>query len=224
MSAPSYADCLPQIKSFASKVFRRVRSAGGSTLQFEDVMQELSIAYVIAARNWKSEHGVPFGAYLTLGMRNHINRWAQKEINEGFHLAIDATTNGENGDGDGRALHDVVADDADLPDQIVEDREYRAKLLEKATPLTRAFLQLLDAPPAELIEGHRALRARMIYGRERGFTSWAPAEISAPLVFRFMGYDKAQITKVRAELARLCDRTRSISGMRDTHDQQLAHA
>jgi hypothetical protein len=192
-------DSMPAIRSFASRVMRRV-TAAGSVISIEDVISECSIAWVQASRSWDEAAGVPFLAYLRTGMRNHINRWVEKELREhnGSHLEFDASR----GEDDSGSLHDIFADQgADRADELLELNDRRHKQLARLSPRTRQFVELLESPPKALVDILNGLKARQTYATERGVpASPVPRRILTTLVFDFMGASHFERTQINGEL------------------------
>lgn len=192
-------DSMPAINSFARRVLRRV-TAAKSVITVDDIVSECTIAWCIARDNWNEASGVPFLAYLRIGMRNHINRWVEKELREhsASHLEFDKP-HSENGDGD---LYEVFADErADLPDDILEQNDRRAKQLSRLSPRARQFVELLDSPPKALVDILQALKARQEFAMQRGVPAApVPKRILMTLVFRFMGATPREQTQINEEL------------------------
>lgn len=192
-------DSMPAIRSFSRRVLRRV-TAAGSVISLDDIISECSIAWCQARDSWSETAGVPFLAYLRIGMRNHINRWVDKELREhnGSHLEFDAPS-GDDGTG---SFHDYFADrGAELPDDILELNDRRKKQLARLSPRARQFVELIESPPKALVDILRALKARQEFAIERGIEpSPVPKRILMTLVFRFMGASPREQTQINEEL------------------------
>jgi non-ribosomal peptide synthetase component F len=169
-------------------------------ISFEDIVSECTIAWCLARDSWDEARGTPFLAYLRTGMRNHINRWVDKELKEhnGSHLEFDRSS-GEDDDG---SLHDVFADQsAELPDNVLELNERREKQLARLSPRARQFVELIDSPPKALVDILNGLRARQSYAVSRGLPALpVPKTIPAVLVFRFMGASRFEQATITEEL------------------------
>lgn len=192
-------DSMSAINAFARRVLRRAQAAGG-TATLEDIKSECAIAWCHARDSFDEAAGVPFLAYLRTGMRNHINRWIEKELREhnGSHVDFDAPT-GEDGDG---SRYDLVADrGAELADDVLEINDRRQKQLARLSPRARQFIELLESPPKALFDILNAMRERQQFAVSRGLpASPVPKRILTTLVFDFMGASHYERTSINAEL------------------------
>lgn len=186
------------IRGFAGKVFRRAAQAGAASLCFEDIYQELCIAWCQARDSWKAEYNVPFGAFLNLGMRQYINRWVQGEIGHGQAASLE--TLGREGGADG-SLHDILPDTGDLQDKTLADEDVKDYVLDRLTPRARLFIRLLDKPPQFLQDAAKARDAHVAYAREQGVSIFMQNGISAAMVLDFMEAGASERGKIYAELA-----------------------
>lgn len=62
----------------ATQCYGRLRGAGITAMEFEDVQSELNIAYVKASRGFDASLGISFGAYLGRACFNHFNKLAER--------------------------------------------------------------------------------------------------------------------------------------------------
>jgi DNA-directed RNA polymerase specialized sigma24 family protein len=190
-----YKRCLPWIKGFAYKVLRRVSSGGAHSVQLEDIVQELSIAWTIAQAKWNPELGVPFLAYLDRGMKLHINRWADAHVREA-HVSLDA-----GGEDDDEGLgHTLIPDDRESQHDTLVQKQHLAKVLAKLSPRARQFVELLVDPPAELTAELKAIEAKRQFARERGVATQIITRINADLLFELTGTPAWERPKVMSEI------------------------
>jgi DNA-directed RNA polymerase specialized sigma24 family protein len=195
----------------AHQVHRRCFNAGASSVQFEDVFQEICIAWCKARDAWSPEHNVPFVAFLVRGARHHLNRWVGKEIMESnSRLNLDATGSDDND----TEFHGLIADPkAEMPDEIImradRIREYDQILSQDALQ----FIRILESPPPQLFAILDATQARREYALSRGVPA-APSQrkVSSALVFDLMGCDKTKRKQVFAELKAYAELERLIDG------------
>lgn len=193
------------IWKMAGRVMMRLKAAGARQLDREDVVQELSIAWIKAKDSWNADYGVPFPAYFVRGAWQHINRWADgiSEEIQNVGPSLDATLGDED---NARSLGDMIEDrTARSADQIVIDAERRAFVYAKLSPRAAKFLELLESPPPELYRQVDAICARASQARTNGRASWAPSYLSMSLVADLMGLDKVERRHVYAELNEVAD-------------------
>lgn len=198
--APGYAQCKKQINRFAARVNRRLFAAGVRAYDLEDITQECAIAYVIAANRWDPASGVPFAAYLAIGMRNHVNRWCEHEVKQshGASVSLDLER-GEGGDGSA-TLHEALGASQPDPYEQYALKTTREKVMRQLSKRARLFVELFESPPAFLVEARNDLIAKAKHARDRGLSGAASENITATLVFDFMNAGRTERHRIREEL------------------------
>lgn len=192
------------VRGFAYKAWRRAQASGAASLQVDDVYGELMIAWCVARDKFDESKGVPFGAYLVNGMQVAINRFLSRQIEHGQmeSLSLDF----EYGESDDSVnLHNAVADERGLAGvETFERDDARDAVMERLTPKTRAFVELLREPPAFMLHAVKARRARQEFARqiERAPTPEAD-RVTAAMVFEFLELGHFERNRVYAELKRL---------------------
>lgn len=198
MPALRIEDHMGLLKSFARRAARRAMAAG-STATFEDILSECGIAWCIARNNWDETQGVPFVAYLMGGVRNHVNRFVDKEITQhnGSHMDLDAEFTEDSDDG-----HGIIADsNAVSPEDEILLKDRREKALARLSPRARQFVELIEAPPKCLVDIVNALAERRQFAIERGVNAaGAPKRVMPAMVFRFMGCSRLEQMRIGQEL------------------------
>lgn len=187
------------IKGSAWRYLRRAHSAGARSVQLEDVVSELSVAWCIARDKFNPDHGVPFGAYLQTGMRNHINRWIDDQIGFGAALALDDDAY----DDSATSIHEVIADGAPLQDEVISDREQFDRNVARLSPESQQFVKLLANPPPALYAEMTAIQARAEFAKARGIQTGAPAHITGALVLDLMGASRVDRNRIYHEVKSL---------------------
>jgi len=186
------------LRSMASKFHRRATAAGAASLQIDDVFQEMCVAWCQARDAYNSNYQVPFTAFLVRGVRNHCNRWINKQITEGQdRLNLD-----EGGEGTDQEHHSFVADAGAIsPEDAAIDADHLAVQREILSPLAQKFLEILENPPPAIYRILDAMQAKRAYAQSRGVTpGFYFKQIKAPLVFELMGLDMATREKLKKEL------------------------
>ena len=160
----------------AHKVKRRVFAAGARSVQFEDIFQELTIAWCLARDAWDESRGIPFQPFLIRGCYQHINRWVDEEMRE-HNIApfdLDAPIPGSDSDDELGSIISPAMTDEKLPDEQVIEKDLRSYLDDpmrwrnrhnaamQLSERTKQFLELLDAPSPELVEMMNALRGTKV--------------------------------------------------------------
>jgi hypothetical protein len=188
------------VERCAFRYLKRAHAAGARSVMLSDVVSELSLAWVIAREKFDPTQGVPFGAYLQLGMRNHINRWIDHQIG---HAANAIDLDEEYGDEPGSDLHEAVADTGPLQDDLLGDSQEFEDNIALLSPEARQFVELLANPPLALYEEMSAIQARAEFAKSRGISVGAPSHITGALVFDLMGAGRAERNKIYREVKHL---------------------
>lgn len=197
----SYEEHRSLIERTARRVQRRLYAAGARTVQFEDIAQELTVAFCIAAERWKPEHNVPFKAYLMRGMYNHVNRWVQSEIDARLNAEIDLDA--EIGEDGGASLHELVADDNVLsPDEALIAKDIHEQIMARLHGRARQFISILANPPEEVMAQVTALRDRSQYARSRGINEGgARSDVASTMVLDLMGCSAQERRSIRDQVS-----------------------
>lgn len=187
------------VRGFAYKAWRRAQAAGANSLQYEDVYGELMIAWCVARDKFDESKGVPFGAYLVNGMRVAVNRFLQSQIEFGKHASLDLDTEND------QPVHEQIADEHGLAGvEEFERDDAREALMERLTPKTRAFVDLLREPPVFMLHAVKARRARQEFARRNNLPVSSEADrVTAAMVFDFLELGHAERNQVYSELKRL---------------------
>ena len=199
------------IKSFSYRVMRRLNAVGdaGRSFDVEDVQQELRIAWIKASESFSEEMGVPFQAYLMNGMKLHINRMIEKNIErrhtEVFAVSLDKPL-GEGNDVKS-TVGDIIADDRPAPDSSYEEDQHFEYATRKLKPRAKMFINLLHYQPEELMREVVLMRKKSDYAREElGINNPATNRLATWMVFDFMGASNDERTEIIKEVRSLGER------------------
>lgn len=193
------------IYNFAWKVQRRMHAAGARTMQLEDLVQELSIAWCVARDRWDESLNVPFTAYLMRGMQQCINRFAKYELREHAVAPFSIDEPLESGTSRG----DLIPDDSEMA--TLEQKNFRDLVLRLVSSRSRRFLEILESPPREVVEQLDYLRIRAEDGRARGLHSVAPRNLNTGLVFDLLGYSRPERSQVLSEIEMVVSKLSELS-------------
>jgi hypothetical protein len=163
------------------------------------VVSELSLAWCIARDKFDPSAGVPFGAYLQLGMRNHINVWIDKQIGHSHALDLDQDA----GDESGASIHEVIPDDCPLQDEVLGERQTFERNCARLSPEARKFMELLADPPKVLYDQLDAIQSRVEHARAQGISTAAPLHITGGLVLDLMGAERVDRNRIYGEVKAL---------------------
>lgn len=204
MAAPRYEDSLKDIKVFASKVYRRLRAAGASSVQLEDIIQELSLVWVKASQAYDENGGAQFRTFFYRAMIRHINRWADRQCNEGRALSLDVNVSDDIDKG--ASFHEVIADGSDSAEDTLAETTHRNLLMSYLSDISRKFVSFLERPPEELVKEFEAIRAKSDYSRGRGLQSIAPRSITSAVIMDFLGVPNKERRGILNEIKTVSER------------------
>lgn len=188
--------------SVAAKAMRRVKALRLDTIQFEDVMSELAIAWCRARDCFDPSLGVPFNAYLMRGMKMHVNAYISREASKLRAVSLDRTV----GDDDDLDMHDIIPDQSRPIEEIVGDNQFFQFFVKRLSPRARQYLTLLASPPDELLDINRAIIARTQYANSRGFARFCFHHINSGMIFDFMDVRAAERKRIMDEINRRMER------------------
>jgi DNA-directed RNA polymerase specialized sigma24 family protein len=184
------------INYLARRIKRRLSAVKAHSITYEDIVQELSVAWCIARNSWDQKLGVPFVPYLRRGMYNHINRWVEREKLQRLIAPCDLDA-----DSNDAQLHEILADEYNVPaDERLIRENIRSTIIDRLSPRAKMFVDMLESPPPEIMTEFNAVRQRAAYGRERGLKSIAPKTIAASLIMDLMGCSYAERHSIYAEI------------------------
>lgn len=195
-----------QIKAFAYKVLRRVHALGARSVQIEDIESELWVAWCLACDAYSETGGASFKTFLYGGMRNHINRWVEKNFErnhaETVAASLDMTMGGEESEARG-TLGDAVADSHDRQDEIYQREDCFAYALTRVSDRAKMFLTFLKDNPPELMSRMKDLEAKAAFAKEIGASYAMPHRITTAMIFDFMGASRAERKSIMDEVTQI---------------------
>jgi RNA polymerase sigma factor (sigma-70 family) len=204
-----YADHERLIHHTARKVQRRLWSAGARSVDVQEIVQELSVAWCKARDGFDPGQNVKFSTYLVRTMYNHINAWVKDELGEA-HLAAVKLDQPSCDDGDN--YHEFIGDNALEPavDTIIRE-DLRELVYDSLSARARQFIQWLENPPVELLQTLRAMWARAEFAKQRGLPAPpVPGRITSSMVFQLMACPPYERRTIYAEIAQVTKEMQAI--------------
>lgn len=143
----NYQDHIGLVHQFARKGWGRMIAAHVA-VEYDDVVQEMSVTFTKAVRAYDPEHGGSFSAYVGRAIWNDFNRYANKRIAENMELGLVSMQELE-GDGEEGGHFDVIADTARTPEEALERKQDMLENLRSLKPTARFLAaQLISPDPA----------------------------------------------------------------------------
>ena len=193
------------ITSFAYRVLRRLKAAGAHTFDLDDVKQELWLAWAKACDEFDPNLGVKFSTFLYRGMRMHINRWVENNVDrrhdEVIAYSVDASFDTD-GEGSG-TLADVLPSDDPIQDVNLEHESSFRHALTMLSPRAAQFVTLLKDQPIELLEQVRLMEVKSEYARERGIVSPVARRLTSSMIFDLMAAGRTERAKIMTEVEKV---------------------
>lgn len=147
----SYESISRQLKGLAGKFFSRAQAIG-IAMDFEDVVQELNIAYLRARAGWRVEGGARFSTFFQTCACRHFNHYIAKEEAERANLGMGSMSAlidkwGAGDDGDMPAsIEAAMGDEDESPEDARERRqETSARIAQLSSSARRIVLALVVA-------------------------------------------------------------------------------
>jgi DNA-directed RNA polymerase specialized sigma24 family protein len=193
-----------KLHKLCNAVMRRLAGASITIFQRDDIMQELWIAWAIACRNYDPASNVPFLAYLSLGMKQHINRVIEKHAErfsgQTYALSFDYAAPSE--DGEGLVLSDKVASIYGTTESIEDDLAWK-QAIALLSPNARIFATLLKDTPPEISEQVIHLREKSKHAATMGVSKSYPMRVTTRMIFDLLGCTTKQSREILSEISSL---------------------
>lgn len=210
----NYKDSLPAIRAFAGKVHQRLRAAGATTEQYEDIIQELSLIWCNCNATYDPTSGASFNTYLHGGMRLYINSWVRKHVDqrhaEVIALSLNAGRSAEEGSTEGGAqqnsLADAIPSEEPSPDEFIANLQSLNYVKSRLSERAQQFVQILNDQPEALLKEVQCLEAKAAYAKEqRGITIALPHRLTYVMILDLMGAGRGERKQILDEVAAVSD-------------------
>jgi DNA-directed RNA polymerase specialized sigma24 family protein len=145
----NYQDHIGLVHQFARKGWGRMIAAHVA-VEYEDVVQEMSVTFTKAVRAYDPEKGITFSAYVGRAIWNDFNRYAQKHIDEQMGLGLRSVeqVTVEGGDHESN-IFDAISSPDRGPEEALERKQEILENLRSLTPTARFIAaQLISPDPA----------------------------------------------------------------------------
>lgn len=195
-----------RIRSMSWKVYREARRAGATSLERADIEQELWIAYCKARDSFNPEYGVPFGAYLTNGLKKFAAGMMRNQVYNRIAEEWAVSMSNHSDDDDGPSIGDRLPSPDPTPDRLVEATNIMEWAESRLSERARLFLQILHEPPQALLEEIKIAEARSDYARSLGVTHMHYSAVTTAAVFKVMDADRRERGHILKEVRAIGNR------------------
>lgn len=165
--ASYYAENVGLVKQVAWKGYQRL-IAIGATMEFDDLVQELSVTFVRAYDKFDESNGAKFSTYFVHAAYNDLNKLAKRIEAERVDLGMRSIEEIDALVGEGGSLAERVASEAMTPEEIVERDSAIREIESRLTPVAALVMHWIIDPPDFLERELQAQQAHADYARSRG--------------------------------------------------------
>lgn len=153
----NYEEHMGLVHTFARKGWGRMIAAHVN-VQYEDVYQEMSIAFLKATKAYDPEKGYSFTAYAGRAIWNEFNRYAKKHIAERMELGLTSMGDLNRNDGEDSSLSidEFVASPERGPEDNLMRKQEILENLRALSPTAKFLVAQMISPSKELEEAFAA--------------------------------------------------------------------
>jgi DNA-directed RNA polymerase specialized sigma24 family protein len=116
-------------------------------VDYEDIFQEMSLAYVKAAQKYDVTKGITFSAYLGKTVWNEFNCFVEREQRQNF-VSVDSFEVGD----DDMDVYGAIASPCQTPEELIEMKQEAQYKNKRSGKLTKYLVSQLLNPSTKLIE------------------------------------------------------------------------
>ena len=185
----------------AWRIYRRLCRAGGRSLPYEDVLQEMWLAWCKAVETYDPDINPNFQAYLWNGMMQHGITVYRKQVSYRFQelhaVSFDqpVTSNGED------SLADFYTDpDQRSAEQAVIEESVFANISRRLSDEARIVVNLMRNQPPELVEAFTHFNYKAEQARSMNVPYAKPSALRISVIFDLMGLSRSRRAEVLDEL------------------------
>lgn len=195
-----FEDHEPLLHTMTRKCFGRLVQMNPSA-DYEDLFQELCVAFVRAQKTYDPTKGISFTAYMGRAVYNEFNRLMDKTVRDNTEIpmisAQELESRGDDGDIDFYGTFDPRQDT--MEDLIVRSDDARDNFM-RLSYVARLVVKELHKPSPELLKTHAGMVAHATLARAMGESvGRVPHEITLRVVAQHLHLDKKTLAAVRQE-------------------------
>ena len=203
MDPTSYEHNRGLIYQTAGKAYRRIVAAG-LDMDFEDVVQELNVAWLRACECYDKDTGNNFSTYLVRVMYNHINKVIEKEERHTNDIGISKSMSFTTEEGEFN-LEDILPADTQSPEENLSAADSIEDFLSSLSDDAKLVVDLLTNRSPELEHELACVQAKAELAREKfGELRRAPTQVELHFVLNYLktlrGEGVRYVRELRSEI------------------------
>lgn len=194
-------ETLSQHKGMMIKLSRRAQrrlEGAGISVEFDDIMQEATVAFIKAKQGFDPQNGAKFSTYLWTSITNNLNRFCDqmRDLYRGS-VSLDAPSSDSK---DAPSLMDVLVDiNAIDPQEALMRNETAVETLAQFSPDTRRVLTYLITQPESLMQEYGRVRAYYEHSREMGHAG-PRVKFGIDFICEVMGMSNSHRRRIKQEI------------------------
>jgi RNA polymerase sigma factor (sigma-70 family) len=181
--------------------------AMGAPVDYDDLVQELSVVFVKAFDGFSEECGYKFSSYYTRAAYNQINKIAEKvkeeRVDNGVRSVEEMAHRYSSATGTDIDDFDILTCSRQTPESELSTSQSLSRMLSNLSPLASLIARWLIDPPKELEREFEACVAHVGLTRQAGQQKRARQTIDMSFICNFLvllGVSEASVSKARFEL------------------------
>lgn len=176
-----YAENVGLIHTVARKGYGRLQAIG-SSMDYEDLVQELAEVFIRAYDLFDEERGNRFSTYFMTAAYNRINRIAAGQEVERVENGVRSMEEMNERMGEGSNVEEMIASSDATPEQIVEAVSTAMSLLNGLSPLAAKIAEMAINPPEFIEREFVAAQANAEISRNKGIEKRASKSLNVSFV------------------------------------------
>lgn len=192
----NYSDHIGLVHNFARKGWGRMIAAHVN-VEYEDVLQEMSVTFTKAAHSYNPEKGIAFSSYVGRAIWNEFNRYAQKHIDERMELGLTSIEeqDARSEEDGGSWFSDSIESPDRTPEENLDRKQQMLANLRALSPTAKFLAAQLMSPPEALEEAFEEHRRAVSKNGGR-----APASMSLRYIGQHYQIEPGRLTRAIKEL------------------------
>lgn len=197
----SWENCYRLLHQFCHEYMKKAQRSG-LNVDYDDLFQEASLAYLNAKQTFDPTRGFRFITYMGTCACNQLGRFLGGEFNRRRHQVSLAPETDETQE---EQLERMGASECDSIEEDIDFEKLRHRIRLRLSPPARRVLDILESPPPEIVEELRATQAKARIARAQGRAVKSHKAVNFAFLARHIlpithNMSRAKIYQIRTEL------------------------